>query len=374
MAAGRPEGAASDLMRALVVADLRNRSGEEVIHWLHDLATALNVARGGRGRGSGDAAMAIDRACTRIDVDGDARARRDALIDAGRCFGAVSLFDRAKEAFDHAEKLAAKDDKALRRVLMARVEVARRSGEFGEAAEILSRLEPLVAAEKANPAELYEVLVGLGSATSAVGGDGARDRAIGYLDRAEAITARIGDNPARKVDRLKSRMLAYFFAGDFQHAADTCERIIEITREAGLVFESGIAFHNLGDAKIRLGEHAAAYAALQQSLALAEEGGHERLAAINRAPIAYLDGIAGDPQGQLRLAEIATWNHGRGYQWDELNARYWLGLLHVAKRNRLAAVEELNLARGLAQKLTMKSMVADCDDALEAARKLPNDG
>ncbi|MEO7093382.1 MAG: hypothetical protein ABI175_09035, partial [Polyangiales bacterium] len=354
-------------------ADLRNRSGEEVIRWLHDLATSLNVARGGRGRGSGEAAMAIDRACTRIEVDGDARARRDALIDAGRCFGAVSIFDRAKEAFDQAEKLAGRDDQALRRVLMARVEVARRSGEFGEAAEILSRLEPLVAAEKSNPAELYEVLVGLGSATSAVGGDGARDRAIAYLDRAEAITARIGDNPARKVDRLKSRMLAFFFAGDFKHAAETCERIIEITREAGLVFESGIAFHNLGDAKIRLGEHAAAYAALQQSLALAEEGGHERLAAINRAPIAYLDGIAGDPQGQLRLAEIAAWNHGRGYQWDELNARYWLGLLQVAKRNRLAAVEELNLARGLAQKLTMKSMVADCDEALEAARRLPND-
>ena len=366
---GRADGAASDLMRALGVADLRNRSGEEVMRWLHGLATALGIARGGKGRGSSEAAMAIDRACTRIDVDGDARARRDALIDAGRCFGAVSLFDRAKDAFDRAEALA-KEEKALRRVLMARVEMARRSGEFGEAAEILARLEPLVSAEKGNAAELYEVLVGLGSATAAVGGHGAKEKAIAYLDRAEAITARIGDDPARKVDRLKSRMLAFFFAKDFKHAAELCEKIIEIARDAGFHFELAIALHNLGDAKVRQGDHAPAYAALQQSLALAEEGAHERLSAINRAPIAYLDAIAGDGNAQLRLADIASWNRSRGYLWDELNARYWLGLLHVAKKDRLAAIEELNLARGLAQKLAMKSMATDCEEALQQALKI----
>jgi tetratricopeptide (TPR) repeat protein len=358
-------------MRALVVADLRNRSGEEVMHWLHGLATALGVARGGRGRGTGEATTAIERAITRIEIDGDARARRDAQVDAGRCFGAISLFDRAKESFDKAEQLAGKEEKALRRVLMARVETARRAGEFGEALELLRRLEPLVSSERGNTSELYEILVGLGSATAAVGGDGAREKAIAYLDRAEAITARIGDNPARKTDRLKSRMLAYFFARDFRTASETAEKIADVARDAGLHFEHGIALHNLGDAKIRLGEHAAAYAALQQSLALAEEGGHERLVAINRAPIAYLDGLAGDGSGLQRLAEITAWNHSRGYLWDELNARYWLGLLHVAKRDRVAAIEELSLARGLAQKLAMKSMVVDAEEGLEQARKLP---
>ncbi len=372
LAAKRPEGGANDLIRALVVADLRDRSGEEVMRWLRALASSLGVARGARGRGSSETSTAIDRALARIDLDGDVRARRDALVDAGRCFGAVSIFDRAKDAFDKAELLSGKEDKALRRVLMARVEVARRSGEFGEAASILARLEPLVAAEKSNATELYEVLVGLGSATAAVGGDGAAAKAFAYLDRAEAITARIGDNPLRQIDRLKSRTLACFFARDFRASVELCERVADIARDAGLLFETGIALHNLGDAKIRLGENAPAYAALQQSLALAEEGGHERLIAINRAPIAYLDGIAGDAGAAGRLVDIVAWNHARGYHWDELNARYWLGLLYVAKKERLPAIEELSLARGLAQKLAMQSMIIDADQGLEEARKLPS--
>jgi len=81
--------------------------------------------------------------------------------------------------------------------------------------------------------------------------------------------------------------------------------------------------------------------------------------------------IPGDATALQRLAEIVAWNHSRGYAWDELNARYWLGLLHVAKRDRVAAIEELSLGRGLAQKLAMKSMVIDCEEGLEQARKLP---
>lgn len=370
LASGRPEMAARDLSRAFVLADLRGRTRSEIVRGLRSLVAALGTSRGGRAQGAADAATAIDRALGRLEGEADARLRRDAWIEAGRGFGAISAFDRAEEAFDRAEQLssASQDDRALERVLMARAEVSRRSGAFGQAATILERVEPMVAAH-GDSKELYDVFVGLAGAVAAVGGDDARGRALAYLDRAEKVARAIGDGPVLEVERAKTRALIAFFVRDFRTAAEQSERAAESARRAGLLYETAINLHNLGDCRIRLGDDAAAYAALQQSLALAEEGGHDRLVAINRAPIAYLDGIAGDEAARRKLAEIVQWSHQRGYPWDELNARYWLGLVHLRQDDRERAVDELERARTLAEQLAMRAVIVDCDDALERAKR-----
>jgi eukaryotic-like serine/threonine-protein kinase len=368
LALGRPEASARDLARAVVLADLRPRSRDDVMRWLRALVNALGTARGGRAQGAADATTAIDRALARLEAEGDAALRREALVEAGRAFAAISLFDRAKEAFDRAEQLSQEshDERALQKVLMARAELSRRSGEFGDAAKILERVEPMIS-RAGDSRELYDVFVGLASALAAVGGPESQARALAYLDRAEKVARAIGDGTLLQAERAKTRALISYFVRDWKAGAECSEKAAELAREAGLTYETAINLHNLGDCRIRLEDNPGAYAALQQSLALAEEGGHDRLAAINRAPIAYLDGLAGDPKGRRKLTDVIAWSHQRGYAWDELNARYWLGLLTLKQGERDAAVDELKRARSLAEQLSMAAIVADCDEALARA-------
>jgi len=368
VASGRPEAAARDLSRAAVLADLRTRPRDEVLSLLRSLVTALGTARGGRAQGAADATTAIDRVLARLEAESDPRFRRETWVEAGRAFGAISLFDRAKDAFDRAEQLSQEghDDRALQSVLMARAELARRSGEFGEVAKMLERVEPMVRT-RGDSKELYDVFVGLGSAHAAIGAAEGRDRALSYLDSAERVARAIGDTPLLRAERAKTRALIACFIRDWKAGGEYSERAAEQAREAGLIYETAINLHNLGDCRMRLGDNPGAYAALQQSLALAEEAGHDRLAAINRAPIAYLDGLAGDTTAKRRLNDVVAWNHQRGYAWDELNARYWVGLLTLQQGDKTAAIEELKRARALAQQLSMRAVVTDCDEALARA-------
>jgi tetratricopeptide (TPR) repeat protein/tRNA A-37 threonylcarbamoyl transferase component Bud32 len=368
LAGGHPESAARDLARAVILGDVRLRGRDEILRLLRGLAIALGTARGGRGQGATDATTAIERALARLDGETDPRLRRDAWIEAGRAFGAISAFDKANEAFDRAEALATDGDRSLQRVLMARAELARRRGTFGEAARILERLEPMVA-QSGDSKELYDVFVGLASAHAAIGGEENRAHAFAYVDRADRVASAIGDGPVLEVERAKVRALVCYFVRDYRTGAEWAQRAADLARGAGLLYETAINLHNVGDCRIRCGDRAGAYAALRQSLALAEEGGHDRLVAINRAPLAYLDALAGDASARRRLGEVVAWSHQRGYAWDELNARYWLALSSLEVGERADAIAELARARAIAERLSMRAMVADCDAATVRARR-----
>lgn len=364
LAAGRPEAAARDLTRAFTAADLRARDKAQIKAWLLALVTALGTARGGRVQGAADAATAIDRAVAVLSVD--PASKLEALVDAGRGLAAVSQFDRARAAFEEAEALAqAGDGGALRKVLMARADMLRRTGEFGEVVRILKRLD--ADGTEGASREQYDVLISLSQATAAIGGDGAIDKALKLLDRAAEIAAQLGDTVLLEAERAKARVLIHCFGRNWTEGARCAQRAAERAREVGLLYETAINLHNLGDCLLHQADHAAAYAALQQSLVLAEEGGHDRLVAINRGPILYLDAIGGDASALHRLREINQWNHQRGYAWDEMNTRYLLGLVHVHRKETEAAKVELDAARALAVQLQMNGIVLDCD---EAAAKL----
>ncbi len=369
-AAGHAEAAARGLARGLMLADLERRSREEVAKHLRTLGSSLVMVRG-VGVGAGDAPIAIERALARLEGGPD-DARRDALVDAGRGFGGLSLFARARSAFDQAEALCRGIERHVPRVLTARAELANRTGEFGEAAEYLRRLEPMLGQGQADLVELYEAFVRLGLATAAVEGRVGLERALTYLTRAESLTARIGDTTIRAAERAKNRGLIYSFAREFAASAPEFERAAELARDAGLVYESAINLYNLGDTRIRLRDFPAAYAVLRQSVALAAECGHDRLIAIARAPLAYLDGVAGDASAHGRLVDLVAYSQERHFPWDEYNARYLLGLLCAKDGQREAALVELDRARELAKQLGMTSMVVDCDEAIaEASPPLP---
>ncbi|MBK7399499.1 MAG: hypothetical protein IPJ34_25375 [Myxococcales bacterium] len=369
LAAGRPEAAARDLTRAFTASDLRMRDKQQIRAWLQALVTALGTARGGRVQGAADAATAIDRALACLS--GEPGLKLPALVDAGRGFASVSQFDRARAAFDEAEALAQKEagdpaSGALRSVLMARADMLRRTGEFGEVVKLLRRIET---GEQAPSREQYDVLISLSQATAAIGGEGATERALAQLEKAADVAARIGDTVLLEAERAKARVLIHCFCRDWAEGAKCAQKAADRAREVGLLYETAINLHNLGDCLLHLSDHAAAYAAFQQSLVLAEEGGHDRLVAINRGPILYLDAIGGDATALHRLREINQWNHQRGYAWDEMNTRYLLGLVHVARKEEQAARMELDAARALAVQLQMTGIVLDCDEAFAKLAK-----
>src|SRR5277367_6646359 len=68
---------------------------------------------------------------------------------------------------------------------------------------------------------------------------------------------------------------------------------VAMARAIGLRYAVGSSLHNLGEARYRLGDLGAARAALTESLELAEAWGYDRLAALDRAHLAYLDGLEG---------------------------------------------------------------------------------
>lgn len=372
LAAGRPEAAARDLTRAFTASDLRHRDKQQIRAWLQALVTALGTARGGRVQGAADAATAIDRALACLA--GEPALKLPALVDAGRGFASVSQFDRARAAFDEAEALAQKEgaekqgegSAALRSVLMARADMLRRTGEFGEVVKLLGRIET---GEQSPSREQYDVLISLSQATAAIGGEGATERALAQLEKAADVAARIGDTVLLEAERAKARVLIHCFCRDWAEGARCAQKAADRAREVGLLYETAINLHNLGDCLLHMADHAAAYAALQQSLVLAEEGGHDRLVAINRGPILYLDAIGGDATALHRLREINQWNHQRGYAWDEMNTRYLLGLVHVARKEEPAARLELEAARALAVQLQMTGIVLDCDEAFAKLAK-----
>ena len=113
-----------------------------------------------------------------------------------------------------------------------------------------------------------------------------------------------------------------------------------MARALGLTYEVMVNLHNLGDVLVRLDDLPRAYGAFQQSLALCDECGFERLANHNRMFLAYLDGVQGD--GRRREAARAGHRLRR-------EPRLHLGRHRRAPAARAAAPPRGAAARGRAR-------------------------
>ncbi|WP_437297065.1 serine/threonine-protein kinase [Sorangium sp. So ce426] len=339
------------IFQALDLGDHAHRSPAELAAWLGSLADVVV-----RVRSAPDLADVAARALRRIDEAGAPEQKLSARVDLARALGAVDLFADAYARLEEAYALAGDREDLRRKALACETEIGVRSGDFARAERAVEQLEATGAID--DPRLLLAI-----SQTRAATGDIAA--ALRALDRAEAL----GDpgDLAAASEREKQRVLVHVFLRDFDAAVQSSARAVDLARSAGLRFETAAALHNLGDASRRLGDLPRAYASLTESKELAEESGHERLASINRAHLAYLDGLSGAAGAGELLRELARYADARSYRTDALESRYLLGALlkqrGLVKEARRELAEVLDLASAYGNKLV-------ADDARSALSEL----
>ncbi|WP_437326865.1 serine/threonine-protein kinase [Sorangium sp. So ce381] len=339
------------IFQALDLGDHAHRSPAELAAWLGALADVVV-----RVRSAPDLADVAARALRRIDEAGTPEQKLSARVDLARALGAVDLFADAYARLEEAYALAGDREDLRRKALACETEIGVRTGDFARAERAVEQLEATGAID--DPRLLLAI-----SQTRAATGDIAA--ALRALDRAEAL----GDpgDLAAASEREKQRVLVHVFLRDFDAAVKSSARAVDLARSAGLRFETAAALHNLGDASRRLGDLPRAYASLTESKELAEESGHERLASINRAHLAYLDGLSGAAGAGELLRELARYADARSYRTDALESRYLLGALlkqrGLVKEARRELAEVLDLASAYGNKLV-------ADDARSALSEL----
>ncbi|WP_437714922.1 protein kinase [Sorangium sp. So ce448] len=339
------------IFQALDLGDHAHRSPAELSAWLGALADVVV-----RVRSAPDLADVAARTLRRIDEAGAPEQKLSARVDLARALGAVDLFADAYARLEEAYALAGDREDLRRKALACETEIGVRSGDFARAERAVEQLEATGAID--DPRLLLAI-----SQTRAATGDIAA--ALRALDRAEAL----GDpgDLAAASEREKQRVLVHVFLRDFDAAVKSSARAVDLARSAGLRFETAAALHNLGDASRRLGDLPRAYASLTESKELAEESGHERLASINRAHLAYLDGLSGAAGAGELLRELARYADARSYRTDALESRYLLGALlkqrGLVKEARRELAEVLDLASAYGNKLV-------ADDARSALSEL----
>ena len=354
------EAAARDYARAITLSDLETRDPKELAAWLSGLATAVRLVRT-----APEAAEMCERVLARIDTAGDAELRVRTRVTAGHILCAVHRFDAAREYFKAAERIAAEpkegggptSESLVKAVLVASAEQATRQGDFKGCYELLERLERIVS-EEGDAHEKHKVLVNIAQACAATGD---RAGALSALERAERL---LPDDATTAAERQKLRGLIDYFSRDFRAAAAACEKAVDMARALGLTYEVMVNLHNLGDFLVHLNDFARAYGAIQQSLALCDECGYERLGSLNRMFLAYLDGVAGAVGVEKLLDQGIAYAEANGFTWDVIDGRVMLAKLMQRRGDLAAARYEFERVKNLAQDAGNRLMRDDCEAAL----------
>jgi tetratricopeptide (TPR) repeat protein len=174
------------------------------------------------------------------------------------------------------------------------------------------------------------------------------------------------NDTAATCERLKLRALIDYFARDYRTAAAECEKAVDMARELGLAYEVAVNLHNLGDVLMRLDDFGRAYGALQQSLALCDESGFERLASHNRMFLAFLDAARGDAEAEKRLHQGIRYAEANDFTWDVIGGRLMLAQLLQRRGDYDAAKTEFLKLREIARAAGNRLVADDCDAALQA--------
>ncbi|HEY4118126.1 MAG TPA: hypothetical protein VGM56_09730, partial [Byssovorax sp.] len=338
------------LVHALDLADVDLRTPTELASWLTLLADATT-----RARAAPPLADVLARALRRIDAAGTLEERAIARVDAARAESAVNSFVEAYKHLEEGQALAGDRDDLRARGLIVEIETAARTGDFTRALRAGTRLE---AAGPIDDAPTL-ALIGFGCATQ-----GDRERALAAIDQA----ARLSDSLHVAADREKIRGLVHAQMRDFHGAAEASARAVDLARSLGLRFAVAIGLHNLGDSTRRIGDLPRAYASLTESKDLAELGGHERLAMLNRTHLAYLDGLSGSDAALATLRELLAYQEARRFLSDALESRFLLGSLLRRRGDSAAARKELEDVLERAIDLGNKLIAEDAREELGELR------
>jgi eukaryotic-like serine/threonine-protein kinase len=353
--AGQLEAAARDYARAIDISDTEKRLPAELAAWLDGLATAVSLVRS-----LPEASEMCERLIARLDEAADVPTRVRARVDAGRIMGALHKFDAARSRFEEAEKLAAGDAALLKGVLLSYAEQGTRQGDFKRALEALERLQMVAAGEgeKADKGDEHVMQVSLAQAHAAMG---ERRAALVHLARAEDL---LRDDPTAECEREKLRGFIEYFTRDFRAAAIAFERAIDKARALGLTYEVALNLHNLGDVLIRIEDFARAYGAIQQSLALCDEAGFERLASHDRMFLAFLDALAGDADAEKTLVQGVRYAEANDFTWDVIGGRALLAQLMKRRGDVGGARLEYETLRKLSRDAGNALVAEDAEMAL----------
>jgi tetratricopeptide (TPR) repeat protein len=225
--------------------------------------------------------------------------------------------------------------------------------------ETLERLQHL-ATTGGDKGEEHKVYIGLAQGHAAMGD---RRVALAYLAKAEAI---LPDDATAQCEREKLRGLIEYFARDFRASAAATESAIDKARALGLTYEVAVNLHNLGDLLVRLEDFARAYGAIQQSLALCDEAGYERLASHDRMFLAFLDALAGDADAEKTLNQGIRYAEANDFTWDVISGRSLLAHLLQRRGDVVGARAEYEKLRAIAVDAGNKLAAEDAEIALRA--------
>jgi serine/threonine protein kinase/tetratricopeptide (TPR) repeat protein len=348
------EAAVRDYTRAIDLCHIADKPPAELLRWLEGLASAVRLVRS-----APEALEMCERLVARIDQSEDRALRVKSRVAAARVLTALHKFEPAGPQLAEAEKIAEGDDVLLKQVLVAAAENVGRRGDFARALQFLERLQKL-ATEEGDKGEEHRILINLAQARASMGD---RKAAFDALDRAERLIPQ--DLPAA-CERQKVRGLVHFFCNEFREGVAESEKAVDMGRALGLSYEVTVNLHNVGDALVRLNDFARAYGAFQQSLALCDECGYERLGNHNRMFLAYLAGLKGDPDAEKQLGQGIRYAEANDYIWDVINGRYLLADMHRRLGQHDVARAEFQHIRELALASGHTLVAQECDAALRA--------
>ena len=347
------EAAARDFARAIALADPSQRSPEELARWLEQLAAAVRLVRS-----APDAVELCSRVIERVDEAGERDVRVRTRVSAGRLLAGAQHMEESRQRLAEAEAIAEKDELLIKQVALAEAELATHQGDFKRVLERLDQLHDIVRAVS-DATEKHRVALQLAQAQAGVGD---RRTALASLREAEKL---LPNDRMAALERTKIRALVDYFTRDFRSAAAHSEKAIDMGREMGIGYEVMLNLHNLGDILIHLNDLPRAYGAIQQSLALCEESGYERLANYNRMFLAFLDGIQGKVDGEKLLRQGIAYAESKDFTWDVIGGRVLLaGLLHRGGQLDEARLE-YERTRALAVAAGHRLVVDDCEIALK---------
>jgi tetratricopeptide (TPR) repeat protein len=328
------EAAVAASLRALELADPERHEAAELMGWLDALSTSVNSVRSAPRLSD-----LADRLLPRIDAAGTAPQRVAARVALGRAFGSTDSFARAYELLDHARVVSDGCQELRRDVLRADVIVSGLHGDYTRRLHALEELEALGALED------FRGLLGRASHLSNAGD---LQGALDALARAEASCS--PNDPVAAVLWHKQLGLAYLNAREFAKAAPACAKAAELARAVGLRYDVGSSLHNLGDARLRLGELGAARAAFSESLEVAERYGYERLTRLDRVYLAYLDGLEGEPGARAYLEAHIVGAEASGYLNEVIEGEWLLASLLKHRGERAEARSRFERLSALAKR------------------------
>jgi eukaryotic-like serine/threonine-protein kinase len=350
--AGQLEAAARDYARALALTDLTAHDTGELTDWLEDLAAAVRLVRWPR-----DAPDLCARVTERMDRGAAVGECVRVRVASGHVLAAVERLEEARHCLAEAETIAHGDEKLLKPVYVAGAELATRQGDFKRARELLDRLHR-IAKTQSDDQEKHQIALHLAQASAGLGD---RETALASLDEAER---QLPGDATGAAERMKVRALVDYFTRDFASAAVNGHKAIEMGRALGLTYEVMLNLHTLGDTLVRLDDLPRAYSAFQQSLALCDECGYERLANYNRMFLAFLDGLKGAPEAARLLRQGIAYAESKDYTWDVIGGRALLARLLHREGLLEPAAEQYEKARALAVRAGHRLVADDCEEAL----------